>query len=232
MDDNIPIRSAATIALLRDKPDGLEAFMLRRHANHVFAARAYVYPGGAVDPVDGCAEVMSRYAGDDATAAAHALGLDDALCYWSAAIRECFEEAGVLVGCQADYPLSAEALAAARDELNAGVLGWAHIVDKLALRFDAGGLRYFAHWTTPPGMARRFSTRFFAARMPADQVASADGSETTRGEWLRPAQALERYQAGEIELLPPTIETLSQLGEYSNTDEALADMVTREVVSR
>lgn len=232
MTKSVPIRSAATVALLRDRPDGPEVFMLRRHSNHVFAARAYVYPGGAVDPVDSDSAVLDCYGSGDVASAASSLGLDGALCYWSAAVRECFEEAGVLVGCEVGSPLSAEALSATRDELNAGVFGWEHVVDKLALRFDADALRYFAHWTTPPGMPRRFSTRFFAARMPEGQQANPDGAETTRGEWLSPARAFERFHAGEIELWPPTIATLQQLAEYGDVDDALADMAIREVVPR
>lgn len=226
------IRPAATIALLRDTTDGPEVFMLRRSAQQVFAARAYVYPGGRVDPVDRDANILNRYGRGAAAAAEAALGLDGALRYWSAAVRECFEEAGVLVGCDIGRPLPTDALTAARDQLNAGTLGWQDIVDQLALRFDADALRYFAHWITPPGLSRRFSTRFFAARAPTDQKADADGSETTRGEWLHPAAALDRRDNGEMELWRPTVATLQQLAAYADVDEALTDMATRTVVSR
>lgn len=232
MSDDVPIRPAATIALLRDQPDGPEVFMLRRHSNHVFAARAYVYPGGALEAEDHAAGLLARYGADDAAFADAAMGMGEALGYWSAAIRECFEESGVLVGCDIGKPLAPEAQAAARDELNAGVLGWRDLVAKLELRFDATTLQYFAHWTTPQGMPRRFSTRFFAARMPPGQQANPDGSETTRGEWLRPEAALDRQRAGEIFLMTPTIATLRQLGEYADIDSALADMSAREVVAR
>src|SRR5699024_9091462 len=137
MNDNVPIRPAATIALLRDGPDGPEVFMLRRHSNHVFAARAYVYPGGALEAADRDAELLARYDAAATVVADAALGAEDALGYWSAAIRECFEESGVLVGCDIGHPLAPEALAAARDELNVGALDWRKLVDKLDLRFDA-----------------------------------------------------------------------------------------------
>lgn len=230
MSDEVAVRPAATVALLRDTHAGLEVFMLRRHARQVFAASHYVYPGGAVDAVDRAGAVQQRYV--DAAAKRAAALLDDAqdaLAYWVAAVRECFEEAGVLLGCEAGHPLAGEALVAARDELNAGTLSWTDLAAHMDLRFDLGKLHYFAFWTTPPGMPRRFSTRFFAARMPAGQRACADGSETTRGEWMRPQDALARHQAGEVKLMPPTTTTLRQLADYTDVDAALADMKTRPI---
>src|SRR5699024_9421387 len=109
---------------------------------------------------------------------------------------------------------------------------WGAVVQDLDLRFDVNALHYFAFWTTPPGMSRRFSTRFFMARMPAGQQAAPDGSETTRGEWLRPVDALERHARGDIELMRPTLATLQQLSGYVDTAAAFADVDRRPVTTR
>lgn len=231
MNTRVPIRPAATIALLRDTRAGLEVFLLRRHAKQVFAASNYVYPGGRVDAADHEGRLQKHYTAGARARAEAVLGMRDALDYWVSAARECFEEAGVLVGCEVGKPLCGEALAAARDELNAGTLDWNALVEHMDLRFDPDLLHYFAFWTTPPGQPRRFSTRFFAARMPDRQQAIPDGSETTHGVWMRPADALQRFQAGEIKLMRPTLATLRQLAAYADTADALADMDTREVVS-
>jgi len=228
---HMPVRPAATIALLRDGPAGPEVLLLRRSTRHVFAASMYVYPGGGVEEADGAGQLLDRYASGDRDRAQAQLAESDALAYWAAATRECFEEAGVLVGCSAGQPLHRETLATARDELNAGVISWHDLVTRMELRFSAADLTYFAFWTTPPGQPRRFSTRFFAARMPAHQTAHADGSETTRGAWLRPATALARHDAGDIGLMRPTLITLQQLAEYADVDAALADMATRPIVA-
>lgn len=230
MNDNVPVRRAATIALLRDATAGLEVFMLRRHAGHVFGPSHYVYPGGAVEHADDDAGLWQRCAAYAPARAAAILDSDDAMAYWIAAVRECFEEAGVLIGCTPGKPLADEARAAARDELNAGTLSWRDIAAHMALCFDVEQLHYFAFWTTPPGMPRRFSTRFFAARMPAGQHARADGSETTRGEWMCPRDALAAHAADDIKLMPPTTATLRQLATYSDVDSALADMDTRPII--
>src|SRR5699024_5790810 len=186
MNTNVPIRPAATIALLRDTQDGLEVFMLRRHAKQVFAASNSVYPGGRVDAADHERRLQKHYAIGAQERAESILGIPGALEYWVTAARECFEEAGGLVGCNVGRPLRGEALAAARDELNAGTLDWNDLVEHMELRFDPDLLHYFAFWTTPLGQPRRFSTRFFATRMPDKQQAIPDGSETTHGEWMRP----------------------------------------------
>lgn len=229
---SMPVCPAATIALLRDRPAGPEVFLLRRSAKQAFGACAYVYPGGRVESADSAPALQRRYAPDAAEQATAILGRADALAYWHAAVRECFEEAGVLVGCSIGKPQQPVVLHGLRDELNAGALTWPDLVQRLDLHFAVDGLRYFAFWTTPPGMTRRFSTRFFMARMPANQQAVPDGSETTRGEWLRPADALQRHEQGDIELMRPTVATLQQMCEYADTATALADVVSRPVCTR
>ncbi len=220
----VTVRRAATVALLRDAPDGLQVFLLRRHPNHVFGASAYVYPGGALDTADADLRLHARYGADCAAAARAALGADDALAYWVAGARECFEEAGVLVGCDIGRPPSGADLAAARDDLNAGTLAWVDLAERLDLRFNTQQLQYFAHWTTPAGPPKRYSTRFFAARMPGSQKAIPDGLETTHGQWLRPQQALQRQRNGDIQLMHPTQATLELLAGFTDADTALSDL--------
>ncbi len=220
----VTVRRAATVALLRDTPSGLQVFLLLRHPNHVFGASAYVYPGGAVDKADAAPRLTARYSENCAAMATAALGVDDALSYWVAAARECFEEAGVLVGCDIGRPMSGPDLAAARDALNASTLSWTDLAEQMDLRFDTAAVTYFAHWTTPAGPPKRYSTRFFAAKMPGSQKAVPDGLETTHGQWLRPREALERQRAGEIQLMHPTQATLELLAGFADADAALADL--------
>jgi 8-oxo-dGTP pyrophosphatase MutT (NUDIX family) len=191
-----PIRFAATLIVLRDGVHGLEVLMLRRAEKEGDQnSGASVFPGGGVDPRDallhGCCQGL-----DDTAASARlelpAGGLD----FYAAAIRECFEEAGLLFACASDGapvrldhlpPPEVAALRAATEEgadallALCGARGWRLAADRLA---------YFAHWLTPPGMLRRFDTRFFVALAPPGQAASPDGRETVEHLWLRPGEAL------------------------------------------
>src|SRR5699024_6608017 len=130
---HMPVRPAATIALLRDGPAGPEVLLLRRSTRHVFAASMDVYPGGGGGEADGAGQLLDRYASGDRDRAQAQLAESDARAYWAAATRECFEEAGVLVGCSAGQPLHRETLATARDELNAGVSSWHDLVTRVEL---------------------------------------------------------------------------------------------------
>lgn len=222
------VREAATVALLRDGDDGLEVLLLRRHGAHVFGANAHVFPGGAVDAADGAAALAARCdAGIDYAEAC--LGTTGrAVAYWMAAVRECFEEAGMLVGC---HPNGADGRgppadwAGERDALNAGRRDWPQVVERLDLRFRLDELVYFAIWITPPGPPKRYATRFFAALAPSGQTAMSDGHETTRAWWAQPADALARQARGEIMLMTPTRATLSQLCDYEDAESALAGLV-------
>jgi len=230
----VRIRQAATAALLRDGESGLEVLLLRRHAGHVFGANAYVFPGGAVDAADSGAAFAARSAsGLDYANACFESELDDdsavqanAVAYWTAAIRECFEEAGVLVACDCGH-IESDRVLSARTALNAGTRHWADVISDLDLRFRLDDLVYFAHWTTPAGMPKRYSTRFFAARAPAEQSVLCDGMETTRAWWARPADAIAAHEAGEIHMMVPTRSTLERLRDHADTDTALADLGRR-----
>ena len=208
------VREAATVMLVRDAPE-LEVFMLRRNPESVFAGGAYVFPGGAVDPDD-------RALGDDFR-------------FWVAAVRETFEEAGVLLarsGTDAATPFDASRdaiarLAGDRLELLAGAASFAAVLDAHGARVDLGALVPFARWITPEPSPRRFDTWFFAAAAPDGHAYEHDHSEAVASEWIRPADALARARAGDIQLIYPTVRTLLVMARYSSASEFLGDARAR-----
>jgi 8-oxo-dGTP pyrophosphatase MutT (NUDIX family) len=222
--DAVPARPAATVLLVRDdEPSGVEVFVLRRTANAVFAADMYVFPGGRVDDVDHAAELEPYCDGlDDATASAR-LGIDrGGLAYWVAAVRECFEEAGVLLAHRRDGgPLVIDE--ADRKAVHAGELSMEQLCKRDDLVLDLSQIRYIAHWVTPVGEgARRFDTRFFLAAAPHDQEGVHDDAELVHSMWVRPADAVARAEAGELLMMPPTIANLRFVSECPDADAALA----------
>ena len=206
-----PPRPAATVVLLRPGPDGPEVLLTLRPASMAFAADLYVFPGGAVDPADADPRLVSRSVLSEAEAAA-ALGGDlrgdAALARFTAAIRELFEEAGVLL---AEPMPSIAAAEEARAALNAGRASLVDLAEALELRLRTDLLVPISHWTTPPIMARRFDTRFFAAELPAGAEVTFHGDEVAEHRWATPRAALEAMAAGEIGMWVPTSVTLQQL---------------------
>ena len=228
------VQPAATVMLVRDAGPGsggsLEVLMLRRHPESVFAADAWVFPGGRVDDGDGQATPIGD--GPSDAEASRALGLPaGGLAYWVAAARECFEEAGILLARHADTGAwldtmsewSAARLARYRRDVHAGAATLGAVLEAEGLVLDLSGVHYVSHWITPPGRtARRFDTRFFVAEAPPDQPVSHDASETVESIWTTPAAALARGADGEITLLVPTIANLKALAQFSSTDELVA----------
>ncbi len=219
---DVPIRPAATVLLVRDDPDGLEVLMLRRATKAVFAGGMYVFPGGRVDPSDGGIEIEPFCKGlDDRSASAH-LGVDEGgLAYWVAAVRECFEEAGVIVGrCGdgSDAHLSAEE----RRAVHAGEMSMAELCRRHDLVLDLEHVLYVAHWVTPRGEVRRFDTRFFLAAAPDDQDALHDDLETVESRWMPPSAALAEMSVDGFMMLPPTIASLEWLSTCEDVESALA----------
>lgn len=229
--DTAPARPAATVMLVRDGADGLQVFMLRRTLSATFARGMYVFPGGRVDATDRADELEAICDGlDDADASAR-LGLDHGgLAYWVAAIRECFEEAGVLLArgvadreiIRFDTPVVAARFEEERRAVHAGERSLLDVCadDGLVLITDA--IHYVSHWITPVGESRRFDTRFFVARAPRAQEPLHDDSETIESLWVRPAEALARHAAGELAMFPPTIKNLELLVPCATADGALA----------
>jgi len=250
------LRAAATIMLVRDGHHDeapLEVLMVRRNLASDFVGGAYVFPGGAVDPADGGAEAERCCAGRSDTQASAILGIaSGGLAYWVAVLRECFEEAGVLLayGTRDDEtrddetrddetrslpvggrsgpmlslaePDAAARFAAHRIELNTGGRRFLDICREEGLRLAVDQVHYFAHWITPEGAPRRYDTRFFVAAAPPDQVPAHDQGETIAAEWVRPGDALARHRDGSIELIFPTIRNLQAISRFTTTSDLLA----------
>jgi glyoxylase-like metal-dependent hydrolase (beta-lactamase superfamily II)/8-oxo-dGTP pyrophosphatase MutT (NUDIX family) len=213
-------RPAASLLLLRDgRRDGvgaLEVLMLRR-AERAGDQRsgAVVFPGGVVDAGDSQAHAVCLGPDDDAASARLGVasgGLD----YLVAAVRETFEEVGLLL---ASGDIDLAALAPWRQRLQAGQATLAAMCQAHDLRVDLRGLVYWSHWLTPPGHPKRFDTRFFAAAAPAGQVAQPDRGEAVELMWLTPGEALSRER--DLKLLPVTRRTLQELAAHGSAAQAL-----------
>ena len=227
---HVEVQPAATVMLVRDAGAGrggpLEVLMLRRHPEAVFAADAWVFPGGRVDEADFATPIGAGPSDEEASAALSLPSGGQA--YWVAAARECFEEAGILLARHADSGAwldttndwSAARLARHRRDVHAGAATLGAVLEAEGLVLDLSGVHYVSHWITPPGRtARRFDTRFFVAAVPPGQVASHDTTETVESVWMTPDDALARGRAGEITLLIPTIANLEALAGCSSVDE-------------
>lgn len=213
-------RPAATLILARDAHDGPEVLMMRRSTKADFIAGAYVFPGGGLDRQDLSEESIALCAGDAA---------DEQLPFKICAIRECFEEAGILLARGAnDMIVEIEGDAAVADyaglrqRMNAGQISFAALCRERNLLPAIDQIAYLSHWITPLGAPKRFDTRYFVALAPQKQSPSHDEAETIAHVWARPANALARHRRGEIELVFPTIKTLEALACF-DTVAALLD---------
>jgi 8-oxo-dGTP pyrophosphatase MutT (NUDIX family) len=224
------LRDAATVMLVRDGRDGLEVFMLRRNLNSVFVGGAYVFPGGAVDGADRHIDLEPVCAGRSDEQASESLGIEaGGLAFWVAAIRECFEEAGVLLAYDehGDMIRLGEASVARRfqrhrESVDRGERRLIEICAEERLRLAVDHLHYFSHWITPEGAPRRYDTRFFVCAAPPEQTALHDNREAIADIWIRPADALERYERGEFELIFPTVMSLQAIGRFDSSLDLLS----------
>ena len=203
-------RPAATLILLRAGPTGLETLMLQRTPSAAFLGGAYVYPGGSVDASDAGPR---RVIGLTEAQANQRLGLaKGAIAYYVAAVRECFEEAGVLVACDANghpvLPARAQKLMGERKS------PFLELLEKENLFIPAGALVYYGHWITQPGRSRRFDARFFVTLAPPGQEGAHDAAETVHHVWINPLEALARADRGEIDLVHATRQTLTDLARF------------------
>ena len=213
-------RLAATVVCVRDGADGVEVFMLHRASTMAFAPSMHVFPGGGVDPQDG--RVDLPWAGPSVASWASRLGTDEtrARMLVAAAVREVFEETGVLLGGPASL---GPRFAAARAALVAHETSLAEVLVEAGLELRSDLLGYRAHWTTPQFEARRYDTRFFAALVPEGQVADDRSSEAQSASWVRPADLLSAYAAGSARLLPPTVVNLEQVAAASSAAAFVAE---------
>ena len=222
----LPPRPAATLLLLRDGATGPEVFLLQRTHQAAFLGGAHVFPGGALDAGDGDPRVLERVAGMTEAQANARLGTESgALAYWVAAIRECFEEAGILLAVpEAGGDLDAERAAHLmqyRAGLHAGELTLHQFLERERLLLRGDALGYIGHWITAPGRARRFDTRFFCARAPAHQPGAHDGTELIDSVWLNPQEALRREASGAMQLVFATRSTLADIQRFTHAAEAI-----------
>ncbi len=239
--DAVQIRPAATVMLVDDKPD-LQVFMMERHANTVFAGGMWVFPGGAVDTSDDAAAYESLCVQRDATDANGLLDLSEGgLRYYVAAIREAFEEAGLLLSVHQgsgaklslDQPEPIRRFQAHRFALNAGERTLLEILDAEDLALDAGDMHYIARWITPHGSPRRFDARFFIARIPEQQTPMHDNQELVHSGWFRPSEVLEAAERGDMVLMTPTLRMVRSLARFRSArsviDAAVANLPDERV---
>jgi len=227
-------RHASTVILLRDGTDGPEAYLLRRTRSMAFAAGMYVFPGGSVDPRD---ELLAddAWTGPPPAAWARLLSADEALtkALVCAAVRETFEESGVLLaGASADdvvADITSDEWEQDRQALVDRSLSFAAMLGRRALMLRADLLRPWAHWITPEFEPRRYDTRFFVAALPSGQRPRDVGGEADRVAWVRPADALAAADRGEMGLMPPTAFTLAEISTYADVAAVLAAGSARDV---
>jgi 8-oxo-dGTP pyrophosphatase MutT (NUDIX family) len=219
------IRPAATILLLRDDP-AFEVLMVKRHHQIDFASGALVFPGG------------KTHAGDhDPAWADHVVGWDDfddtQRGLRIAAIREVFEEAGILLAHRRNgEPIGGEACPMeVREAVDRGLTPFLDVVTGIDAKLDLGALTVFARWITPSMMPKRFDTWFYAVKAPDDQLAACDGRETVDAEWIAPAEVMRLAEAGDRKVIFPTRMNLQLLAEASSADDAVARSQGRTLVT-
>lgn len=211
-DPPAPARPAATVVLLRDGEAGPETFLLRRNRSSGFVPGAFVFPGGRVDAGDaepGLAEA--------------ALALPDTpdAAYWMAAVRETFEETGVLLARLAGGAPDPDTVLRLRDDLLEDRTTLPATLAALDARPDFERVAWIAHWITPLAEPRRFDTHFFLAAVPAAVDASPDPREMSEAIWIPPAAALDRFHAGRLPMVFPTVHTLELLAPFDTAARAL-----------
>jgi 8-oxo-dGTP pyrophosphatase MutT (NUDIX family) len=226
-----PARPAATVLLLRDGPNGIEVFMVVRHQAIDFAGGALVFPGGRVEEADH--ELAARVAD-----CPNPEGLEtDVMAFRIAAIRETFEECGVLLARPrgSDDLIDAATLKRLEDQhraaLNAGSIGFDAVLGSEGLLPAPDLLVHFAHWITPASAAKRYNTHFFLAEAPTAHLAVHDGWEAVESVWITPAQALAETEAGKYKLVFATARNLDKLSQARTVREAMAAAHAATVVT-
>ncbi|MET7387132.1 NUDIX hydrolase [Streptomyces sp. NPDC005529] len=226
-------RRAATVILVKDSQSGPVVHMLRRRASMAFAGGAYAYPGGGVDPRDD--EQQIRWAGPTRAWWAQRLGVDEAsaqaiVC---AAVRETYEEAGVLLAGPGPDTVVGDTTGddweADRAALVAKDLSFAEFLDRRGLVLRSDLLGAWARWITPEFESRRYDTWFFVAVLPEGQRTRNASTEADRTVWIRPADAAAGYDKGELLMMPPTIATLRGVVERESAADALAAAAERDM---
>ncbi|MEM7101344.1 MAG: NUDIX hydrolase [Pseudomonadota bacterium] len=216
---------AATILLLRPGPEGIQVFMVVRHHQIDFASGALVFPGGKADPQDFEDALLPYLQGAHESQDMRAIQVS--------AIREAFEECGVLLARKNGEMVNAELLASlqdTREALNDGSLSLLDFLQDNQLVLACDLLTHFAHWITPPMMPKRFDTHFYLAVAPVDHLAVHDGYESVDSVWIEPNQAVAEAAAGKRTVIFPTLRNLEKLGTFTTIEEALSVTAKRPIV--
>ncbi len=232
-------RPAATIVLTRPGPGALEVLLLKRSRSAGFVPGAYVFPGGRVDREDASDALLARVDGLSPADASARLALDDradppAVAYYLAAIREAFEETGILVGHRADGSPAPNAAGHAetlqcRGDLLADDSSLSEVLDRLGCRLDGEKVEYIAHWITPKVEPRRYDTRFFLAAVPEGTQPEVHTAEISDSVWTTPQAALDGNAEGSFPMIFPTIKTLEDLSVFATPSDALEAYQSRSV---
>jgi 8-oxo-dGTP pyrophosphatase MutT (NUDIX family) len=223
-----PAVPSATILMLRDGPEGLEVFMVVRHHEIDFASGALVFPGGKADAGDFDEGLLARLDGAEGDPILRGIQV--------AAIREAFEECGILLARTAgEAALIGGARLAKlepyRNALHAGELSMLEFAEREDLRLACNELTHFAHWITPENLPKRFDTHFYLAMAPADHLALHDGHESVDSVWITPGQAVADAESGTRTVIFPTLRNLAKLGLSPTAEDAIARAAGEEVVS-
>lgn len=216
--------------VVRDGASGLETFMLRRRLELAFAPGAHVFPGGALDIEDGFDDVAEQCEGRSDGSASRTLGVaDGGLAYWVAAVREAFEEVGVLFAydhngatVRLDHDGHASRFRAYRRDVDRGSVRLAEVCRAEGLRVAVDAIRYFGRWVTPEASPKRFDTRFFVAPVPVGQTLAHEPVESLSGQWIRPADALGRHADDQWDLILPTQRSLELIGRFDRVADLIA----------
>jgi 8-oxo-dGTP pyrophosphatase MutT (NUDIX family) len=236
-------KHASTVVLLRDTDagtdgsGGIEACLLRRVSTMAFAAGMHVFPGGSVDPADAQRDSGADWVGPPPEQWAGVLSADAGLAraLVCAAVRETFEESGVLLaGPDENDVVDADARTdPSWEDDRQGLLdrrfSLSELLARRGLRLRADLLRPWSHWVTPEVEPKRYDTRFFVAAMPPAQRTRQVGGESDRTVWLSPQEALDRHEAGELAMLPPTVFTLAELTSFPTVDSVLVQANERDI---
>lgn len=240
--DSVP--DAATVVLLREGAEGMEVFLMRRHRRQSFMGGAHVFPGGRVDEGDSLEELTGFIHDYNPQVLKYRLqepllSEDGVRGLYMAAIRETFEESGVLlarentgnavVSRRPQAETAGVEMDTLRYDLHGGTVSLADVALRLDIRYDPGLLIPYAHWITPEVEKTRFNTRFFLAPAPSNQVATHDNLELTESLWITPACALEMHNNGDMVLMPPTLKTIEEINEYSSAETFMEKVRARTI---